>query len=232
MFIKAVSGAAIVAALSTSVSAQQFAGGELTIDAYTYDESGFSSTVDYSVALEYATNRNIGFAFDLAHYDFSIVDNSITTFTVHSIYHLNDQASVGFIIGNDFGENSTGGTFYGFEGGFESNRLSGEGYFAIYDNDENSSVLGLSGAYQITDSVSAIADLGIGDIADTDITRVSAGAEYDFSNGPTVYAEIGNVDLDETSSSFIGIGASVQFGAARGTTFDRRGVSETLFPGN
>lgn len=231
MFYKAVTAAMAMAALSTSVSAQQFAGGELTIDAYSYDESGFDSTVDYSVALEYATNRDIGFAFDLAHYDFSLNDDSVTTFTIHSIYHLNDQSSVGFIVGNDIGDDGIG-TFYGFEGGFEANGFNGEGYFAIYDNDANSTVLGLSGAYQITDSVSAIADFGFGDLDSGDITRISAGAEYDFTNGPTVYAEIGNVDLDVASSTFIGIGASVQFGAERGTTFDRRGAFETLIPGN
>lgn len=231
MFYKAVSAAIAMAALSTSVSAQQFAGGELTIDAYGYEDGDLDSTVDYSAALEYATNRNIGFAFDLAYYDFSLNDDSVTTFTIHSIYHLSDQSSVGFIVGNDIGDDGIG-TFYGLEGGFESNNISGEGYFAFYDNSDSSAVLGLSGAYQISDSVSAIADFGYGDIADNDITRISAGAEYQFTNGPSVYAEIGNLDIDTGNSAFIGLGATVAFGAARGTTFDRRGAFETLIPGN
>lgn len=230
MFTKAVPVAVFAAALSTSVSAQQFAGGEITIDAYGYDASGADATVNYSGALEYAINQKVGIAVDLAHYDFSILNDSVTNFTIHSIYHLNDQSSIGFIIGNDFGDNGSG-TFYGLEGGIESNNLSGEGYFAIYDNSDSSSVIGLSGAYAINNSVSAIADVGYGSIGNDDITRVSAGAEYDFTSGPTVYAELGNLDLDGASSTFIGIGASVQFGATRGTTFDRRGAFETLIPG-
>ncbi|MDA9207685.1 porin family protein [Octadecabacter sp.] len=230
MFIKAATGAIVLAALSTSATAQQFAGGELTIDAYGYDAADADVSVDYSVALEYAINQNVGIAVDLAYYDFSIVNESIINLTVHSIYHLNDQASVGFIIGNEFRDDASV-TFYGLEGGFESNNFSGEGYFALYDNSDNTSVIGLSGAYEINSAVSAIADFGYGSIDSDDITRISAGAEYDFANGPTVYAEFGNLDLDGASSAFIGLGASVQFGADRGTTFDRRGAFETLVPG-
>ncbi|MDB2369242.1 porin [Octadecabacter sp.] len=216
-------------AISTTASAQSVTGGELTIDAYSFRAGDNESTVNYSGALEYGINRNFSVAGDLALYDFTLLDDSIFNVTVHGIYHVNDQTSVGVLIGNDNldGDDTT---FYGLEGGFEANQLTVEGYFAFYDDNDDSTVIGVSGGYQITDAISAIGTVGYGDIDNNDVTRISAGAEYDFQGGPSIYAEIGNVDTDDDNSVFIGLGAKVEFGAARGTTFDRRGISPTLLP--
>ncbi|MGJ8611055.1 MAG: hypothetical protein ACSHWY_08175 [Octadecabacter sp.] len=232
MYIKAATAVVLLTAMASPAIAQgfSFSGGELTIDSYVYDDADSTTSVDYSAALEFSLSRNMSVAFDLAQYDFSLLDESVTTFTVHSIYHLNDTASLGFLAGNDFGDNGVG-SFYGIEGGFEANQFNGEGYVAFYDNDDNSSVIGLSGSYQITESIAAIGDFGYGNVGDADITRISAGAEYDFAGGPTVYAEIGNLAAEGENASFIGLGATVQFGAQRGTTFDRRSIFETLIPG-
>jgi hypothetical protein len=110
-------------------------------------------------------------------------------------------------------------------------RWGGEGYIALYDNDDDTSVFGLSGEYEISDTISATANIGLGDIGNVDYTRISAGAEYSFAQGPSVYAELGNVTGGGTDSGYIGLGANIEFGAARGTTFDRRGIFETVIRG-
>lgn len=230
MNIKPLLWAVGLTALSSSVMAQGFSGGELTIDAYSYSESDDSGNVSYSAALEYALNRQFSLAADIGIYDFSLLDESVNTLTIHSVYHLSDQASLGFFTGFDelAGETSS---FYGIEGGYEVGQFEMEGHLTVYDNSANTTILGASGAYEITQSISAIGALGFGDFDDEDVTRISAGAEYEFASGPSVYAEIGNLSLGDEDSGFIGIGASVQFGADRGTTFDRRGVFATLLPG-
>jgi hypothetical protein len=55
-------------------------------------------------------------------------------------------------------------------------RWGGEGYIALYDNDDDTSVFGLSGEYEISDTISATANIGLGDIGNVDYTRISAGA--------------------------------------------------------
>jgi len=185
MFHKTVSAAIALATLTTPVVAQQFAGGELTIDATGYSEGDDVSSVDYSLALEYGLGRNFGAAIDISQYDFSLLNDNITNVTLHGVYHINDQSSLGVLIGTErlSGETTN---FYGLEGGFEAGEFNGEGYFAIYDSDDTA-VVGLSGTYDINGSVAAIADLGFGTIGDNEVTRVSAGAEYQFNNGPSVY---------------------------------------------
>lgn len=229
MFYKAVCAAIGLAAISSSVSAQGITGGELTIDGYSFRSGNNESALNYSGALEYGINRNFSVAGDVALYDFDILDDSLFNVTLHGIYHVNDQSSVGVLVGNDNidGDNTI---FYGLEGGFEANQFTAEGYFALYDDSDDSIVVGINGGYQFTDTISAIGSLGYGDVSNNDVTRISAGAEYQFQGGPSLYAEIGNVDRDDDNSTFIGLGAKVEFGAARGTTFDRRGISPTLLP--
>jgi len=217
------------AALSISAQAQGFTGGELTIDAAGFSE-GDSTSVNYSVAAEYSISRSISIAGTLGFYDYSLLSDTINSYTLHGIYHLNDASSLGFFTGSEE-LNGASSTFYGFEGGFESAGYEIEGYFALYDNADDTSVVGLSGSYAVTDQISAIGEVGFGDFSAGKVRSISAGAEYQFINGPSVYAEIGNVSTDVVDSGFIGLGASIQFGADRGTTFNRRGVFETLNPG-
>lgn len=230
MITKAVLTAVALTAIPTFALAQGFSGGELTIDTYGFQEGNNSTGVNYSGALEYAINRNISVAGDLSIYDFSLLSESITNLTIHGIYHLSDATSFGAFIGND-SAGGGGSSFFGVEAGHEAGKLDVEGYVALYDNDDDSTVLGASGGYQLTDNVSAIGDLGFADIGDIGFTRLSVGAEYEFNAGPSLYAEIGSVNSDIGDSTFIGLGASIQFGAERGTTFDRRGEFETINPG-
>lgn len=228
MFRNTALTAVALATLSAAPAlAQGISGGELSIDAYGYSEGDDKSSVNYSGALEYSLNRNISVAADLSLYDSTVLDNDITNVTIHGIYHVNNAASVGFFAGRD-SDGDRAGSFYGLEGGFETGRFEAEGYLSIYDNTDSSSVLGLSGAYEINDSVSAIANLGFADIDDETYTRLSAGAEYEFVNGPSIYAEVGNLNGANQDSSYVGMGVNLDFGAARGTTFGRRSIWETV----
>lgn len=214
-------------ALASPAFAQGITGGDLSIDVFSYSEGEDTLSINYSGALEYSINRNVGVAVDLSLYDSTVFGDDIRNVTVHGIYHLNNAASLGFFAGQDSSDDRSG-TFFGLEGGFESGRFEAEGYYSQYDNDDSSTVLGFSGAYEINQSVSAIADLGFADIADDSYTRLSAGAEYEFVNGPSIYAEVGNIDGANQDSSFVGMGVNLEFGADRGTTFGRRSIWDTV----
>ena len=230
MFIKTAIPAVVFIAMAHGAFAQSFTGGELTIDAYGFSDGDDPSAVNYSGALEYAINRNFSVSADLSIYDFSLFEDNINNAALHGIYHVNDVTSVGVFFGSEE-SNDDRASFFGLEGGYETAAVEVEAYFAVYDDDGNSNVLGLDGAYQFNDNISAIGTFGYGDVGDLDIRRYSAGAEYTFDNGPAVYAELGRIDAGDVDSNFIGIGASIAFGAERGTTFDRRGIFETLNPG-
>ena len=230
MNIKPILWAVGMTALPLPALAQGFTGGELTLDATAFGEGDNPSAVSYSGALEYAINRSFSVAGDLSVYDFSLLGDEITNVTLHGIYHLGQQSSVGVFVGQDSFDDDDA-TFLGLEGGYEAGPLAVEGYVALYDNDDDTTVLSIDGTYDLNGQFAAIGRLGYADFDDQSFVRISAGAEYDFANGPTVYAELGNVSGDNDSSAFISLGASVEFGAARGTTFDRRSIFEAIQPG-
>jgi hypothetical protein len=226
MFCKPLLAVFVLANLSSAALAQSFSGGNLSIDAYGYSDGADDVSINYSGALEYSVNRALSVAVDVSQYDSTILNDDITNVTVHGLYHLGDGASLGFFAGQDY-TNTRGGTFYGLEGGLETGAFAAEGYVSVYDNTESSTVLGVSGAYKFNQSVSAIADIGLAKVASESYTRLSAGAEYQIVDGPSIYAEIGNIDGGNQDGRFIGLGVNLDFGVDRGTTFGRRSIWET-----
>jgi hypothetical protein len=230
MFSKTVLPVVVLTAMASPVLAQGFSGGDLRIDAYAYSEGDDIGAVNYSGGLEYALNRNISIAGDISSYDFGVLSSSVTNFTLHGIYHMNDTTSVGAFVGTERTDDDDV-TLYGLEAGYGMGALEVEGYFAMYDDDGGSNVLGASGSYQITNNIAAIANIGLADVEGDSISRFSLGAEYGFNAGPSVYAEVGSLSIGDVDDSFVGLGASIEFGSNGGTTFDRRGIFASVIPG-
>jgi len=231
MFSKAVLSAACLAAMASPALAQGFTGGDLRIDAYSYSEGDDFGAVNYSGGLEYALNRQFSVALEASSYDFGILSSSVTNITMHGIYRLNDGTSVGLFLGNESADGDDDLMLYGLEADYGSGPIELEGYFAIYDDDGSSNVLGANGSYRFTNNIAAIANIGIADVDGVSMNRISAGAEYSFDAGPSVYAEVGSLSIGDTDDTFIGLGASIEFGANGGTTFDRRGIFASVIPG-
>ncbi len=230
MFLKTTLAAASISVVATGAFAQQFSG-ELTIDVYAFSEGDSLTATNYSGALEYNINRNFAVAADLASYGFSVLNESVSNFTLHGIYHLNEQSSVGVFVGSEAIGDAAATGIVGIEAGYETGQIEVEGYLGTYDNVSGTTIFGASGSYQFNDAISAIAEVGFADLDTTDVNRFSVGAEYEFASGPSVYAEVGTIGSDIADSAFIGLGASVEFGADRGTTFNRRSIWEAVNPG-
>lgn len=230
-------------ALSTSAASAQVTGGYLGAEVLSYNEDGIDASVSYSGGLEYAFNRNWSIAANLEGFDQGLLSNAGGNLTLHVMYHLNEEATIGLFRGADALDGdvtATGQGLTGIEAGYEIGKIEGEGFFAIYDDEEGAdyieelsgaTLVGASGEYAITDQISATAAFGFLSSDTEDASSFSAGASYTFVAGPSLYAEVGQTSVGDEDSTFIGIGANVAFGADRGTTFDIRSAFDSVRSG-
>lgn len=226
--------AVILTAASGSAQAQGFgfSGGEISAEALTYGGGGgdFGRTA-YSGALEFGITRTISIAVDLGFYGLQTLDLQADTATIHGIYQMSEAVSLGAFYGQDTlgGEDAQ---LFGIEGGTEIGAAAVEGYFAKLDGSaDNATLLGVSGTFGFTDNIAALGSFNIADLGDSSSNRLAIGGQYTIASGPDLWAEIGTLKVDDgtstTDDTFVSIGARIEFGAARGTTFGRRSLFET-----
>ena len=229
--------------LSASMASAQVTGGYLGVEVLAYSEDDNDASVNYSGGLEYAFNRNWSIAADIASYDQGLLSGDGGNLTLHVMYHLNEEATIGLFRAADGVDNTTDAAqgLTGIEAGYELGRIEGEGFLAFYDDEDDSdniaslsgsTLFGASGEYAITDQISANAAIGFLSSDVEDVTSFSAGASYTFNAGPSLYAEIGQINNEDSDdSTFVGLGASVAFGADRGTTFGIRSAFDAVRSG-
>lgn len=212
------------AALVCSVSplaAQQFTGGELGFE---YNQSFEDSDVDgtsYFAGVEMAVNREFSIGLDLADIDGADVS---TQATLHGMYHLNDQSTVGAF----YTYKDEDASLFGIEGGIEiwGGDISGHiGRLSV--DDETAFVFGLDSRNPISDSsFSLFSDFDLVSDDEVAISTNELGVEYNFPAGADVYALYGQAsafaDGGSDSTDYFGVGARIRFGAERGTTFSAR----------
>ena len=219
----------------TIAAAFDVTGGDVSIghSLFIDDTDVARSSLEGSVELGFGPS--FGVQVDAGVHRFNFVGENATTLTVHGIYRLGDSTSAGLFIGSDE-INDASLTFIGGEVGHEFGRAGIEGYFAFGDEAGGAGdTIGLSGAYQVTDTIGIGAsldrlDLGGGD----DVTRFGLRGDLAVGQQTDLFAEVGSVSIDTAGASdseaFVGVGAAFSFGANRGATFDRRGFSK-LLPG-
>jgi hypothetical protein len=186
-------------------------------------------------SLEVGFTRAFALQFDAAYYSFNDVNESGRNVTMHAVFHTGSAASLGAFVGNDgfAGDNNT---FYGVEGGMEFTGLNAEAYLSsVEDGGISGTLFGFNLHHDFGNEFGIRGRLDRASFDnDIDLTRLSVGLEYDVSPTAQLYGEIGTIDADfgglSGSESFIGIGAKINFGAQRGTTFKRRGLLE-IIPG-
>jgi hypothetical protein len=176
---------------------------------------------------------------DVAYRRYNVVEDNAFNIGLHAILHASDAGSVGLFLGHEeiLG---LGVDYYGIEGGLESGTFAMEAYFSqVSSEGETANLYGISGGFDIGSGIG----LGLGfdrldDGGAESISRLALSTRYEVQDGATVFAEIGSVNVDtggflglgSASETFFGVGVEYTFGAARGATFDRRGLSD-LFPG-
>ena len=228
-----------LAACASSASAQNFSG-NLGFNYAHPSESDDLSATEYFGGLEYAINRNFAIALDLSGYSIEDVDATIVSSTWHLIYHLNETASFGAFAGADvlaadtvIGTVAESLSFAGLEAGAEFGEAEAEGYIGFSTTEgaeEDFTMFGASGAYTFAPAFSAIASGDFINADSADLSNLAVGVQYEISGGPEIYGKIGRRaaedDDGEVTSSYVEIGATISFGANRGTTFNGRSYFE------
>ena len=237
MFYKTAVCAAAISALSSTALAQQF-GGELGLS-YAYPtDSGDLAITEYFGALEYNFNQRFSVGADLTGYSIEDQDPTFASSTLHLTYHLNSFSSVGVFTGRDVISDADSDTtltsnINGIEAGAGYQQFEFEGYAAkVTGGDEEPIMFGVDGTYQINDQISAFLDFDFANGDDLSARRYAIGGTYEIRNGPELYAQVGQRSAEtgdvEGDSNFIELGAKIQFGTNRGTTFNGRSFFELI----
>ena len=223
--------AAVLALLTQPAFAQGITGGQLGIQYETpLDGSDFGGT-SYNAAIEYAITRQFSVSADYSSYSTDAFTTNPSSLTLHGIFHMDDNASFGVFVGQD-SRSGDEAELYGLEGGTEF--MGGEvaGYAAMINGDSDGTMFGVDGVYGWRDGISFIGNAGVVSVNDKSVRRFAIGGTYAMTEGPELYGEIGSLTADDSgvsdSQTFIGLGARINFGAQRGTTFQERSVFEVL----
>ncbi|WP_131802303.1 hypothetical protein [Yoonia tamlensis] len=112
MLHKLILTTALVTAGTSGAIAQGFTGGSIGIEYGNFaDFDDSQKTLGGSV--EYAIDPMIAVALDAAFYDFegALSDTSLSNYTLHGIYKLNDHVSLGAWVGRDVAEGFFRGSY-------------------------------------------------------------------------------------------------------------------------
>lgn len=217
--------AAALVAVPSVTFAQGFVGAELSGSMMAYSSDTDLGETMYNGGLEFGIVPGLSVAADFAYHGFRGLDGNSSTLTVHGLYDLTQTATVGLFYGQDR-RDAGDSELYGIEGATTLSGIAVDGYLGQFDGDMGTGMLlGVNGAFAFTDAISATASAGIIN-GDENWKRISIGGEYQFGNGPTVFAEVGKYDGDVDGENFISIGARIELG--QGTTFGPRGITEIL----
>ncbi len=233
MFTKTITIIACALCAPTIAAAFDVTGGDVSVghSVFIDDTDIARSSLEGSVELGFG--RSFGVQIDAGLHRFNFVGENSTTLTVHGIYRLGDATSAGLFIGADEIDNESL-TFIGAEVGHEFGRAGVEGYFSLANESGSAGdTIGISGSYQATDTIEVGASLdrvGLG--GSDDITRFGLRGDLAVGEQTGLYAEVGSLSADvggaSDSEAFVGIGATFSFGANKGATFERRGLSRVL----
>lgn len=236
----AASVSSIVAAMNPAM-AQEFTGGEIGVEYSAFTQQVLGETLDrvtLDASGEIGFSRSFGVQGDLSYHRFGATDEDAFNFTLHTVYHASEQASLGLFLGNE----SIAGldsNFYGIEGGIEHGISSFEVYYAEIEelNFADANIAGIRSEFDIGN------DFGVGVDYDTlqadgpgSVSRLTVSGSYHAGRGTNLYAEIGSAHLNNTgigpdvSETFVGLGMEFTFGANRGSTFGNRSLAD-LIPG-
>jgi len=236
MKIKMAGALCAFAALSSGSYAAELTGGsvDLGYSAFT-DNSDFARTALRGQA-ELGFNRNWAAQLDLGSYSFDTLGDTGTNVTLHGIFHVNDQVSLGAFYSRDDLQGGDADSI-GVEAGFDLNEnVAAEIYLSTGDNNGiDGNIIGFDLGYNVPDQweLSVGMDRASFDFG-VDLTRLSLGAEYQTQGPTNIYAEFGSLDANAFglggSEPYVGVGVRLDFGADRGATFGQRGLLD-MIPG-
>jgi len=203
-------------------AAQEFTGGELSLE-YNFDaDNSGSNSTSYSGGVEFAFGREYAIGVSVAGVNLGD-DDQASSMTLHGLYHLSSTATVGAF----YSQGEDDASAFGVQGGtvFGSGEIGGYiGQRSFGDTDVIA--FGLESRTPFMDQFVFFTDFDL--VADNDagVSTNELGVTYTFDQGPEAFVQVGQATAYANGSSvsdeYIGFGARISFGAKRGTTFDAR----------
>lgn len=214
--------AAAFVALPATVFAQGFEGAEVSARLTALSNDRAIGVANYAGGFEFGLISGISVELDLASHDWRGISGRSNTVTLHSIYELWPETSIGLYVAQERMEGDKA-KMYGFEGATSLGGVSVDGHLGRWEAGSLSgSTFGLDASFALGQAFAVtggLAALG----GDADLTTISLGGEYRFGVGPVVFAGVGHETEGSGSDTFLSIGARVELG--RGTTFGDRSLS-------
>ncbi|MGC1494302.1 MAG: hypothetical protein WA790_00725 [Sulfitobacter sp.] len=219
---------------ATTAQAVEITGGSvgLSYSAFTKDTSARRIGIEGSLEVGY--NQNFSSQIDLTYHQLNVTDQDTTTLGLHTIYHVNAATSLGIFYAI---EDTIGGTFdmYGIEAGHGAGPWAFEGYLGRAEaNAVDAELLGFSARYELANEIGVTGAYDDVDVAGVDWSKTSLRVDRDVTADVNLYLEVGAAHVNGAglsgSEPFVGLGGTYVFGAARGATFDARGIAR-LLPG-
>lgn len=216
-----------------AASAAEFTGGNFELGYSQFSDSNQGASFAVAGSAEFALSRSFSLQLDAANYSFDRINTSGQNVTLHTIYHVNQDMSLGAYLGRDF---LSGGdaNVYGLEAGYDFGTLGLEGYLSRLDSSASDATLvGATLFSDVTDRLRLNATVDhLNGPTTSRLTSYSIGATYEVMDGAKFYGEFGNANASagnlSTNEAFFGAGFRIDFGAKRGATFDRRGLLDKL----
>lgn len=243
MSYKILTSAALVLAAATPAFAQEIAGASVgAIYTSVLDSDVDSDLSSLKAGIELALPGPFSLGGNIATFNDSAIDDTGFNATLHGMYMLSADASVGLFLSRD-----TEGDFdydtWGVEGGGAVRGTSFEAYYGVIDGltsdpDIDTSMAGVSVAFAagrdfaITlgyDSVTASSGT-----VSSSVGTTTLGGAYQFAGGPSIFAEFGQVSLSidtggavfvsEDPVEFISLGVEMNFGRSSGNMLGNRSI--------
>ena len=247
MNIKYLAVTAILAVSSTPTLAQEFTGASFSATYAGTTEDGLDITgtsLKASGGVALSPQFALGGSLGLYNLDVEGSEDDAVNVTLRAMYRLGSSGTIGAFFAND-SDNGDDASSYGIEAGYETSATFIDGYYGEVDVDDSSfdhSIYGAAIEFAVANNVSLTAGFDsyrVEDGEDSLTTRTwTIGTEYDFGNGASVYANIGEIviteddgtDEDSASASTANIGVSFAMGEGRGTVLGNRSVYEATLP--
>lgn len=218
--------AAALVAIPGFVTAQGFEGAQLSAShTLTPSDRSFGAT-SYAGGIQIGLFSGISVELDFAVHDWRGFSGKGRAVTLHGLYELFPETVVGVYAAEQNLSSLGKITTWGIEGTTQMGALGLEGYLGRYDSGARTgSTLGVDVSYALGDAFSLTAGASSID-ATTHIATYSVGGEYQFGNGPVVFADIGRQSSDGSSGTFVSLGARIDLGS--GITFGSRSIPDMI----
>ena len=225
-------------AFTSAAQAVEISGGSLDLSYSAFTDDTDVDKLNVAGSVELAFTHAASAQLDLGRDAFGTSAADIMSLGLHGVFHLDQATSLGAYYSRDTvdaGGARDSANLYGVEAGHDTGPLQIEGYLGRAEaSGADGTMLGVSARYAMPSTIGVTGSIDYLDIEGLEVRTLKARLDGDVSENLNLYVEVGTGKVRafgaSASEPCFGIGGRITFGAARGTTFERRSIGE-MIPG-